>query len=331
MNTLLTSDHLVSDSRGYKLIHISDPHLSRQYYREHIKAFKILLETALKAGADHILITGDIISTADPDDFYLAREIFARFGLLDSQKLTVVPGNHDIFGGPHRAVDVLGFPQQISNIDYDKHLKLFCDAFAETFDGVTTLVNDALFPFVKQTGPFSILGLNSIPPWSLWNNPLGSNGSLSDEQVASLKAVIESTISLGDTLLVAMHHHFHDLNDETVQNKLWKKIEQKTMKMKKRKSIIKMFKKLNVAYVLHGHVHQNELYEKKNLRFINGAGAICDDPIPFLKYNILEWINGKTLARIEQLSTPYQVSNLKRPLNLRHREASFAHRESLFV
>ncbi|MFA4923686.1 MAG: metallophosphoesterase [Ignavibacteriaceae bacterium] len=320
----LTSDDLLSKSRGYKLIHISDPHLSRQYYREHMKAFKILLESALKAGADHILITGDIVSTADPDDFYLAREIFSRFGLLDPHKLTVVPGNHDIFGGPHRAVDVLSFPKYIRNIDYEKHLKLFCDAFAETFEGVKTLVKDSRFPFIKQSGPFSILGLNSIPPYSLWNNPLGSNGRLSDEQVASLKSVIKSNVPVGDNLLVAIHHHFHDLNDETTQNKLWGKIELKTMRMKKRKSIMKMFKKLNVAYVLHGHVHQNELYEKKNLRFINGAGAVCDDPVPYLKYNIVEWKNGKTSVRIEQLSTPYQISALKKHIYLRHREASFA-------
>ncbi|MCK9211636.1 MAG: metallophosphoesterase [Ignavibacteriaceae bacterium] len=331
MNTLLTSDRLVSDSRGYKLIHISDPHLSRQYYREHIKAFKILLETALKAGADHILITGDIISTADPDDFYLAREIFARFGLLDSRKLTVVPGNHDIFGGPHRAVDVLSFPKYIRNVDYEKHLKLFCDSFAETFEGVKTLVKDSLFPFIKQAGPFSILGLNSISRWSLWNNPLGSNGSLSVEQVVSLKSLIESNVLVEENLLVAMHHHFHDLNDEATQNKLWKRIESKTMRMKKRKSIIKLFNKFNVSYVLHGHVHMNEFYEKKNIKFMNGAGAVCDDPIPYLKYNVIECENGKTYAHIEQLNIPYQTSALKKPLNLRYREASFVHSDSLFV
>jgi len=252
----ISGDYAVSNSKSFKLIHISDPHLSRQYYREHIKAFKILLESALEAGADHIVVTGDIVSTADPDDFYLAREIFSRFGLLDSNKLTVVPGNHDIFGGPHRAVDVLSFPQYISTIDYEKHLKLFCEAFAETFEGSKTLVKDSLFPFLKKIGPFSLLGLNSIPPWSLWNNPLGSNGSLSDEQVEALKSIIELHELPGENLLVAMHHHFHDLNDETVQNKLWKKIELKTMRMKKRKSIIKMFKKLNVTYVLHGHVQE---------------------------------------------------------------------------
>jgi 3',5'-cyclic AMP phosphodiesterase CpdA len=323
--------NLKPHSSGYKLVHISDTHLSRQFYRENIKSFKILLETVLEEGADHIVITGDIVSTADPDDFYLAREIFSTFGLLDPDKLTVVPGNHDIFGGPHRAVDVLSFPKYIRGVDYTKNLKLFCDSFSETFVGVKTLVKDSLFPFVKQTGPFSILGLNSISRWSLWNNPLGSNGSLSSEQVVSLKSLIESNFQIEDTLLVAMHHHSHDLSDEVLQSKLWKKIESKTMRLKKRKKIIKLFNKLNVSYVLHGHVHLNELYEKKNIKFMNGAGAVCDDPIPFLKYNIIERENGETCARVEQLSIPYQTSTVKKPLYLRHKEAAFANLSNVSV
>ncbi|MFA6978181.1 MAG: metallophosphoesterase [Ignavibacteriaceae bacterium] len=318
------TNNLKSDSSDYKIVHISDPHLSRQFYREHIKSFKILLERAIEAGADHILLTGDIVSTADPDDFYLAREILSKFGLLDSTKLSVIPGNHDIFGGPHRAVDVLNFPKYIRNVDYEKHLKLFCDAFDETFEGVKTLIEGSLFPFIKKAGPFSILGLNSISRWSMWNNPLGSNGSLSAEQVVSLKSLIESNVPVEENLLVAMHHHFHDLNDEATQSKLWQRIESKTMRMKKRKSIIKIFKKLNVSYVLHGHVHRNEIYEKKNIKFINGAGAVCDDPIPYLKYNLIEWRDGKSSARIEQLNTPYQTSTLKKPLHCRHREVAYA-------
>lgn len=284
----------------------------------------MLLQTAIESGADHIIITGDIVSTAEPDDFYLAREIFSKFGILDSTKLTLVPGNHDIFGGPHRAVDVLSFPKYIRNVDYGKHLKFFWDAFAETFEGVKILTKDSLFPFIKQTGPFSILGLNSISRWSLWNNPLGSNGSLSVEQVTSLKSLIESNRSTNDSFVVAMHHHFHDLNDEATESKLWKRIESKTMRLKKRKSIVKLFNKLNVSHVLHGHVHRNEIYEKKNIKFINGAGAVCDDPIPYLKYNLIEWRDGKSSARIVRLSSPYQTSTVKKPLYCRHKEIVYA-------
>jgi DNA repair exonuclease SbcCD nuclease subunit len=61
----------------FQIAHISDPHLSRQHYREHIKSFKMLLRSMLNEGADHIIITGDIVSTANEDDYYLAREILS--------------------------------------------------------------------------------------------------------------------------------------------------------------------------------------------------------------------------------------------------------------
>ncbi len=102
---------------SFTIAHLSDPHLSRQYYPEHIKSFNILLRTILDEGCDHLVITGDIVSTGDPDDYYLARKILSTYGLMDSRKLTSVPGNHDVFGGPHRAVDVVSFAQHIGVVE----------------------------------------------------------------------------------------------------------------------------------------------------------------------------------------------------------------------
>ncbi|HVN49332.1 MAG TPA: metallophosphoesterase, partial [Bacteroidota bacterium] len=176
----------------YRIAHISDPHISRQYYREHIKSFKMLLRSIVEAGVDHIVITGDIVSTGNEDDFYLAREIFSKLDLLDAERLTVVPGNHDIFGGPHRAVDVLSFPQHIRSVDYRKNMKLFLQAFAQTFVGVRHLNEHNVFPFLKQVGPFNIFGLNSIPPWSLRRNILGTNGTIDETQATALQTVIDT-------------------------------------------------------------------------------------------------------------------------------------------
>ncbi len=60
--------HLFPAERPFRVAHISDPHLSRQFYREHIKSFKLLLRSILEMEYDHVKITGDIVSTADPDD-----------------------------------------------------------------------------------------------------------------------------------------------------------------------------------------------------------------------------------------------------------------------
>ncbi len=291
----------------FTIAHLSDPHLSRQYYREHIKSFKILLRTILEHGCDHIIITGDIVSTGDPDDYYLARKILTTYGLMDSKKLTIVPGNHDVFGGPHRAVDVLSFPRHIRTLDYHRRLALFQEAFAESFDGVRQLDDANLFPFIKHVGPYAIIGLNSIPQWSLWDNPLGSNGMLSESQCSALTRLEEEDMLDGSIPIVAIHHHFNDLNDQSTDNNLWRNIESKTMRMKRRRKILKQFSLLGVRAVLHGHVHRNELYEKNSIQLANGAGAVCDDPDNMIKYNRLQYDGLHTNIEIKVLPIPFQT------------------------
>jgi len=304
----------------FRIAHISDPHLSRQHYREHIKSFKMLLRSMLSEGADHIIISGDIVSTGNEDDYYLAREILATNGLLDSRRLTIVPGNHDIFGGPHRAVDVLSFPQHIRSLDYVKNRELFQNAFAETFEGVRRLDPTALFPFVKIAGPYNIIGLNSIPPWSFTRNPLGTNGMIDDQQFEALESLDKSDL-LGDrTTIAVLHHHFNDFGQsEYDAGNLLSRIESNTMRMRKRKKILKLLQSIGVRYVLHGHIHRNELYDRNGILFANGAGAVCDDPVRFLKYNLLFYTDGYCNIKIRQLPIPYQVSTVKQALHRKHK------------
>lgn len=300
-------DTTEDSGRSFTIAHLSDPHLSRQYYPEHIKSFKILLRTILEEGCDHLVITGDIVSTADPDDYYLARKILTTFGLMDSKKLTIVPGNHDVFGGPHRAVDVLSFPRHIRTIDYHRRLALFEEAFAETFVDARKMDGESLFPFLKNVGPFAVIGLNSIPPWSLWDNPLGSNGYLSERQMSLLENLVEREELHEGIPLIAIHHHFNDLNDASTGNSLWRKIESKTMRMKKRRKVLKLFNALGVQIVLHGHIHRNEVYKRHGICLANGAGAVCDDPVRMLKYNRLSHAQGVTT--LGRHPAPDYVSN----------------------
>jgi len=268
----------------------------------------------LEDGCDHIVISGDLVSTADPDDFYLAREVLSNFGLLDSRMLTVVPGNHDIFGGPHRAVDVLSFPRHIRSVDYRKNLDLFYETFAETFAGVEHLSKDDVYPFVKRVGPFSLLGLNSIPEWSLLDNPLGTNGIIEDGQFDALRG-LDARAMFGSTIpVVVVHHHLNDLTDDSVEDGIWKKIESKTMRMKKRKRLLRVLKTMDAQYVLHGHIHRNEVYERSGIRLANGAGAVCDDPVRNLKYNVLTWVNATSDLHTRHLPIPYQASGVTQAL-----------------
>ncbi|MCX6135730.1 MAG: metallophosphoesterase [Ignavibacteriales bacterium] len=307
-----------SPPSDFRLVHISDPHLSRQFYREHLKSFKLLLKSILAAGCDHLVITGDIVSTGEEDDYYLAREILGTLDLLDSTRLTVVPGNHDIFGGPHRAVDVLSFPQYIRNVDYARHLDLFQIVFGETLENVVSYGSDSIFPFVKKVGPYSIIGLNSIPPWSLRRNPLGTNGKLDDAQRNALLRIHEEG-ELDRTLpLVAVHHHFNDLQDESAGGSFWKRVESNTMRMRGRTKTLRLFESLGIRYVLYGHIHRNEIYQNNAITLLNGAGAVCDDPIRFLKYNQILHSNGIDHLQTVTLPIPFQVPSFALPKHRLH-------------
>lgn len=306
-----------SEASPFTIAHISDPHLSRRYYREHIKSLKMVLRAILEDGCDHIVISGDLVSTSDPDDFYLAREVFSNYGLLDSRMLTVVPGNHDIFGGPHRAVDVLSFPQHIRSVDYRKNLDLFYETFPETFVGAKHLLKDEVYPFIKHVGPFALLGLNSIPAWSFLNNPLGTNGIVEESQLDALRS-LDPQIEFGPSIpVVVVHHHFNDLTDDSVEEGLWKTIESKTMRMKKRKRLLKVLRSLGVQYGLHGHIHRNELYERNGIRLANGAGAVCDDPLKNLKYNALSYTADSCELKTVHLPIPYQTSTVTQKIGRR--------------
>lgn len=289
----------------FKIAHISDPHISRIFHRNHILSFRRILQEIAGAGFDHLVITGDLVSTADPDDYYLVRKILEGFDLLHPQKLTVVPGNHDVFGGPHRAADILNFPQHIRSIDYVKGLELFEEAFSETFEGVHRLREGVLFPFVKHVEAVDILGLNSVPPWSLRRNILGTNGALDEEQWDALARFKELRRDTSRPLIAALHHHFNDLHDASHSNTWWRRIETSTMRMRKRRKLIRYLSEAHASLVLHGHVHRNEIYPRGEISVANGAGAICDDPFPFLKYNAITWDGDSLKVAIKNLSIPY--------------------------
>ena len=302
-------DRSIPSPRPYIIVHVSDPHLSRMFYREHLKSFKILLRELIATGFDHLVISGDVVSTGDEEDFYLSREILDRLDLLSGKRLTIVPGNHDIFGGPHRATDLLSFPQHIRGIDYRRHLEMFSTMYGESFEGAYRLDETSPFPFIKRAGPFLLIGLNSIMPWSVLKNPLGTNGMLDEQQFRGLESLRGSDLLERLIPVAVLHHHFNDVgNENSGRGSFWERIEANTMRMKKRRKTIKLLQSLNVRYVLHGHIHRNEIYSRDGITLANGAGSVCDDPQRFLKYNKLTFDGEHSAITTVVLPIEFQTS-----------------------
>lgn len=81
-----------------KIIHISDLHISSEIKQSNFDRAMKVLSQIVDEGFDHLIISGDITENADVTSFALVRKTFKKFGLLDPEKLTLVIGNHDIFG-----------------------------------------------------------------------------------------------------------------------------------------------------------------------------------------------------------------------------------------
>ncbi|MFA5834333.1 MAG: metallophosphoesterase [Bacteroidota bacterium] len=260
-----------------RIAHLSDLHLSPDHFPERTDAFYEILQKCRLLKTDHIVITGDITNQAKPKEFAHARSILKEFGLLDPAKLTVTIGNHDIFGGPFYAEDVLSFPGFCKQTNYEAKVKEFHAAFHESFEGCKYVSGSSIFPYVKILRDVVFVGINSVAQWSTLRNPLGSNGDIGKQQHQRLKEIFSSDMLKGKTIFVLIHHHFSKLESKKSTGKLerlWHTIESSTMKLWKKKRLFQLFNNVDVAKVLHGHLHHHDEYTRKNVTFLNAGGTM---------------------------------------------------------
>ena len=96
-----------------KIAHISDLHFSTFFKDSNLKSIKYLIKYILQTKADHIVITGDLTDNACSKDFEILRSLFRSYDILRGDRLSVVIGNHDIFGGLQTPEDILSFPGKV--------------------------------------------------------------------------------------------------------------------------------------------------------------------------------------------------------------------------
>ncbi len=272
----------------YKIAHISDTHICFDDEKGHGVRLVEILNDIKSRNCDHIAVTGDLAENPNLKDLQLVREIFSKFDLLDSSKLSVIPGNHDIFGGAPKGKMFFRFPLMCKEVNYDENMDKFIEFFKETFPSNNS------FPYLKLTDDVAFVGLNSIDKWSEERNTEGSNGNIDKDNFKKLKNILKSEGVKDKYKIILIHHHFEIVSDDAYPaHSLWIKIVNWKMRMYGRKKILRFFKKYKVNLVLHGHTHINQIYNIDNTTFINssaGCVPITDDQIR--KYNIIS-IPGK--------------------------------------
>lgn len=261
-----------------RIAHLSDLHFTTFFSNNNLSQIEQALRYAIEKKVDHIAITGDLTDNADPKDFIILRKLFQKLNLLNCNKLSLVIGNHDIFGGVQTAEDIFNFPDKCGKIDYQQKVNDFYGYFPELFNDSINYNPLQVFPFVKKIGNFLLIGLNSIAEYSMVSNPFASNGIIELTQLNMVSEILNQYQDDKFRKIVLVHHHFNKMNvTENSPGSFWQKIEKQTMKLRKKKRLLKIFKHFGVELVLHGHYHVSKDYVRKGIIFSN-AGASLKGP-----------------------------------------------------
>jgi 3',5'-cyclic AMP phosphodiesterase CpdA len=276
-----------------KLIHISDLHLNLEAHDDNVERLLSFFAHLKLFQPDHLIISGDLSENGDEEELLLLREIMERTGFYSAERATVVIGNHDIFGGVHRAEDILTFPERCQNTDYDGKVQRFHEIFSDLFAGCHFPLEGQPYPFIKQVGSIAIAGVNSIAPYSAIKNMFASRGKVSDAQYEALYEGLLHAMDLVDHLFVAVHHHFNKIEtgEQVWLKSLWSRIEKQTMKLKKKKRLMQLFQVFCVKAVLHGHHHVMETYERQGVNYINSGASVKNTEKHTFFYHLLELTN----------------------------------------
>lgn len=293
-----------------KIIHISDLHIDRNYKRNNYNKSHYLFEKITDEGFDHLIISGDITENADGSSFELARNLFKKFGLLDPSRMTLVIGNHDIFGGVHLAEDVINYPSKCRQTNYRKKVEEFEYYFRETFRETITTSKQTFFPFIKEFDEFVLIGINTIAQYSVIRNPFASNGEIHEKIFRPIEKILSHGSFKNKKRIAVTHHHFSKDPAEKSPDAgtLWNAIERQTMKLRGKKSVLKNLEKLETEMVLHGHVHETNEYSRKNIRFINAGGSVMGCKSYEMRFSEIIINTGFTTVNIRSL--PYENSGI---------------------
>ena len=180
-----------------RIIHLSDIHIWHLDFRPHSlfgkraigmiglvagRARKFRLERLLDVVArvrslepDHVLITGDLSTTALPAEFLQARHLLGDL-LQDPSKATVIPGNHDRY------------------TTASHHRRSF-----ETYFG--DFSPEGPYPWLRRLdGETAVLGLDPTRPH------LTARGRLPHAQLERAKGLFNDATNLPSRLIVACHY-----------------------------------------------------------------------------------------------------------------------------
>lgn len=218
--------------------HISDVHLAdRSRYPRHgitardcerhsARLARDLLEALLEVGVDHLVVTGDLTLSGEPREFERAAELLRPWA--DAGRLTVVPGNHDVW--TESALDAARFLRAIGA------------------DGRGMRRPAPTYPHIAPVGDDVVLvGLDSAR-WG--EDPRATAGRLGGEQLRTARELCRAHQMEGRATILALHHHLVLPRERIPSDRATSR-----MPLADADQVIRLVADLPVAAVLHGHRH----------------------------------------------------------------------------
>jgi 3',5'-cyclic AMP phosphodiesterase CpdA len=194
----------------------------RSRYRIHVPEALAGIVADIKAQRpDHIALTGDLVNVALPQEYRRAADWLAAFDT--PERLTVVPGNHDVY----------------VSVPWAASLGLWGAYMAG--DGQPPASGFDVFPTLRRRGGIALIGLSTGVP----KPPLLATGDLGPEQIARAETLLAETGREGLCRIVLIHHP--PLTDQS----RWKHLTDAG-------AFQAMIRRVGCEAILHGHNHRSE-------------------------------------------------------------------------
>jgi 3',5'-cyclic AMP phosphodiesterase CpdA len=154
--------------------------------RVHRREYLLAVLASVAAGADHVVVTGDITNLALESEYEEALALLD--GVSRSVEVTVVPGNHDIY-----------LPSIGRERRFPHHFRRFVQS---DLPDLALDLPAGPYPCVKLRGPAAIIALSSAVP----RPPFIAAGYLGDWQLAALARVLEHPEVARRMPVILVHH-----------------------------------------------------------------------------------------------------------------------------
>ncbi len=175
---------------------------------------------------DHVVVTGDLTFSAEPREFERAADLLRPFA--EARKLTVVPGNHDVWSE--------------ESLETGRYLRALGP------DGKGMRRAAPSYPHVVPLGDEAVLvALDSA---RYGEDPWRTPGRLGSEQLRVARELVREHAKQGKAVVLAFHHHVV-LPPERVPSDA----QVARMPLADADQVVRLVAELPVAAVLHGHRH----------------------------------------------------------------------------